>query len=293
VIFGIDALSVKPGLAGAGETYLHELVTHLARVDQENQYCLFTREPCSEWAEAPNLRSIAAPRVGRGALGTVFAEQLWLPLAARRMGVHALLCPAASVPLLWSQPAVVSLQRLLSSHPEFWDTGVGKLHHWRLRVRDRLYRTGVRSSVRRAAAVLAVTDQARREVIRTCGVDPRRIAVAPQGVSDRFRPVDAPQRIAPGASQSLFAVEGMRCAACIARIEQGRGADSYTDLAKDLTSIAAETSCAVTPVMSAAFCSAALMRKSGSSRWTTCRSTARRPMRRPGCSRICRREWTR
>ena len=33
--------------------------------------------------------------------------------------------------------------------------------------------------------------------------------------------MNAPQRIAPGASQSLFAVEGMRCAACIARIEQG------------------------------------------------------------------------
>src|SRR5207302_595957 len=72
----------------------------------------------------------------------------------------------------------------------------GTLHRWRLRLRDRRYRFGIRHSIRRAAAVLAVSDQARRDAIRFCGVDPGRIAVAPHGVSDRFRPVDAPQRVA-------------------------------------------------------------------------------------------------
>ena len=48
VIFGIDALSTNPGLSGAGESYLRELVTHLARVDQENEYRIFTGAGRSE-----------------------------------------------------------------------------------------------------------------------------------------------------------------------------------------------------------------------------------------------------
>jgi glycosyltransferase involved in cell wall biosynthesis len=124
------------------------------------------------------------------------AEQVWLPLAIQRAGVQALLCPTASVPLLLSRPAVVSIQRLLSSHPEFWATGEGSLPRWRGRLQDHWYRAGIRRSVRRAAAILAVSDQARREAIRGGGVDPTRVVVARHGVSDRFRPVDAPQRIA-------------------------------------------------------------------------------------------------
>src|SRR5947209_7756245 len=197
VIFGIDALSVDPGLSGAGEIYLRELITHLTLVDPENEYRVFTHAARPEWADgaAPNRRIIAAPRTGPGALPPLFAEQVWLPLAARRAGVHALLCSTAAIPVLLSQPAVVSLQRLWTSHPEFWAAKRSLLHRWRLRLRDSRDHWGIRHSVRRAAAVLAVSDQARRDAILFCGADPSRIAVAPHGVSDQFRPVDAPQRI--------------------------------------------------------------------------------------------------
>src|SRR5207248_602333 len=47
---------------------------------------------------------------------------------------------------------------------------------------------------------------------------------------------------------------GLRALVAIARLEQGRAADSYPDLTRDLTSIAADTNCAVTPVMSQPFC---------------------------------------
>ena len=109
MIFGINTISVKPGLAGAGATYLHELVTHLALVDQENEYRLFASATRREGldADAPNFRTIAAPRARLGPLQALATEQLWLPLAVRRAGVHAFLCPTASLPWLLSQPAVV------------------------------------------------------------------------------------------------------------------------------------------------------------------------------------------
>jgi len=51
---------------------------------------------------------------------------------------------------------------------------------------------------------------------------------------------------------------GLRALSAIARIEQGRMVDSYPDIVKDLTSIAADPNCSATPVMSTSFCSALL-----------------------------------
>lgn len=51
---------------------------------------------------------------------------------------------------------------------------------------------------------------------------------------------------------------GLRALTAIARIEQGRMVDSYPDMLKDLTSIAADPNCSATPVMSTTFCSALL-----------------------------------
>src|SRR5690349_13485123 len=95
VIFGINTLSVKPELAGGA--YLRELLTHLSRVDSENEYRLFVSAPDRDRVaiDAPNFRVIAAPPALCGPGQRFAAQQLWLPLAVRRSGVHALLCPAA------------------------------------------------------------------------------------------------------------------------------------------------------------------------------------------------------
>src|SRR5262245_60161383 len=49
---------------------------------------------------------------------------------------------------------------------------------------------------------------------------------------------------------------GLRALAAIARIEQGRAADSYPDTQRDLESITDNANCQLTPVMSVAFCNA-------------------------------------
>jgi tetratricopeptide (TPR) repeat protein len=49
---------------------------------------------------------------------------------------------------------------------------------------------------------------------------------------------------------------GLRALIEIAKLEQGRMADSYPDLARDLEAVIAEQSCSPTPVMAATFCKA-------------------------------------
>lgn len=198
MIFGINALSVKPGLTGGGETYLRELVAHLAQVDPDNEYRLFVsgaNRVCFR-VDAPNFREIVVPLAQRGTSHRIAMEQLWLPLAARHARLHALLCPTDGIPALLARPAVMTVQNLLSFHPELWVQSSGGLRRWQSRLQYRYYRASLRASARRAAAVLAVSEQTRRETVRYCAVDPRRIIVARHGVSRAFHPVEAPERIA-------------------------------------------------------------------------------------------------
>jgi glycosyltransferase involved in cell wall biosynthesis len=187
MVFGINALSVKPGLTGGGETYLRELVAQLFLEDRENQYCLFVSEDnraCFPLDE-PNVRVMVSSVAQRSTGYRVAAEQTWLPFAARRAGVDVLLCPTDSVPLLRFQRTVMTVQNLLPFHPEFWDAN-GRLG-WKKAAKHRCRRFLVRSSARRASALLAVSEQTRREAGCFCGVDPSRIIVAHHGVSPRFR----------------------------------------------------------------------------------------------------------
>lgn len=196
MVFGINTLSLKPGLAGEREGYLRELVAHLARVDRENDYCLFVsaagRDLLPE--EATRFRAVAYP-LG-GLLPRFAAEQLWLPAAARRAGVEVMLCPTAAVPRLLTQPAVITVHNPPSFCPELWGGAGRGLAHWPPRLRSRRYRESLRGSIRRAAALLAVSESIRRETARFCAIDSKRIVVARHGVARQFRPVEAPERIA-------------------------------------------------------------------------------------------------
>lgn len=60
-----------------------------------------------------------------------------------------------------------------------------------------LFRRDVRSAVRRASRVVAVSDFTRRELVERLGVDPARIRVVPSGVRVRAVPAEAPEGTGP------------------------------------------------------------------------------------------------
>jgi glycosyltransferase involved in cell wall biosynthesis len=196
VIFGINALLLRRGLSGERETYLRELVAHLARVDSENDYRLFIGAAGRDLlpAHAPRFRAVVCHLAG--SLPRFAAGQLWLAAAARRAGVDVLLCPTASVPRLVSQPTVITVHGPPSFCPELWSTATRGFRRWQSRLRARRCREAMRGSVRRAAALLAVSEPVRREAVRFCGIDPARVVVARHGVARQFRPVEASERIA-------------------------------------------------------------------------------------------------
>jgi glycosyltransferase involved in cell wall biosynthesis len=101
-------------------------------------------------------------------------EQLVLPVRARRLGAHALLCPANLAPLAHPRCVVVIHDAAALRHPG-----------WYSRTYAAFQRVILPAVARRAQQVITVSDFARAELQDLLGVD---AAVIPGGVDERFMP---------------------------------------------------------------------------------------------------------
>jgi glycosyltransferase involved in cell wall biosynthesis len=114
-------------------------------------------------------------------------EQFALPLALRRAGVTVSHGAAYAMPRFAPVPSVVTVHDLSFFRvPSAFPAAQGAY----------LRRT-LRHSVRHAAAMIAVSEFTRRELMSMLGADPARIHVVPNGLDDHFKP-------APPAACTLF-----------------------------------------------------------------------------------------
>jgi glycosyltransferase involved in cell wall biosynthesis len=107
-------------------------------------------------------------------------EQTVLPLALRRLGIEILHAPAYVAPLVAGTRTVVTFHDLsYFLFPETFNRS------------NRAYlQTFSRLSARRADRLIAVSEATRKDLVRLLGVAPERVEVIPNGVDDRFRPVE-------------------------------------------------------------------------------------------------------
>lgn len=121
----------------------------------------------------------AAPAAIRRPLPRILWEQSALPLALSRAGVDVYHGPAYGMPALARVPSVVTVHDLAFFRvPETFPRAQG----FYLRAATRL-------SVRRAAALVAVSSHTRRELIDVLGAAPERVHVVPNGADGTFRPL--------------------------------------------------------------------------------------------------------
>jgi glycosyltransferase involved in cell wall biosynthesis len=104
-------------------------------------------------------------------------EQAVLPVRARRLGARTLLCPANLAPLASLRTAVV-----------IHDASVLRNDGWYSGAYAAWLRFVLGAVVRRAGALITVSEFSRRELVALAGADPERIAVIPGGVDERFHP---------------------------------------------------------------------------------------------------------
>jgi glycosyltransferase involved in cell wall biosynthesis len=117
---------------------------------------------------------------GGGKASSVLRDALWYPFATGVLarGVDVLHCPTFRGPLRARAPVVLTLHDLaILRHPETfpaWHRAYG--------------RVGLRSTVRAADAVIAVSEFTKAEVEELLGVPAQRIRVVPNGVDPVFAP---------------------------------------------------------------------------------------------------------
>ena len=164
----IDAHSVGTQLGG-NETYAVNLIEALADIDQENQYTLYVTKPeavdrfTDRWPNFTVRRTLPHTPLVR--------IPLTLSRELRRRPVDVLHVQYTAPPLT-PCPIVTTIHDLAFEHlPETFNR-----RSWMQ------MRLTIRSTTRRAAQIITVSDYSREDIVRTYGVEPEMITVTPEAV---------------------------------------------------------------------------------------------------------------
>ncbi len=174
---GIDAsYLLEPRKTGV-ETYTLNLLRALLALPERPELLLYA---AGTLAEAPD----AAPVLRAGdRLRLSSRRRLWLrlrmPVAMLWDRVELAHLPGTILPPWLPCPAVTTFYDLAAAHyPELYDA-----------VELRLYERIIPTAARRSAAVIAISEATRRDLIEVLGVPSEKIFVTPLGVAGHFRPV--------------------------------------------------------------------------------------------------------
>jgi glycosyltransferase involved in cell wall biosynthesis len=170
MLLGIDIRSICREKAGIG-THFYELLHALAVTDRQNDYLLYTDRPFDEANKLPgNMRVIKM----------VLPAFLWHPAVAvhaKLAGIAAFLTPSCITSLL------LGWRMALLYIPDVSGLVLKEYHTRKVVLLSVLYTF----AVRKAAAVLTISDYSKREIAQTLKLRDSRIFVVKLGVSGDFK----------------------------------------------------------------------------------------------------------
>ncbi len=175
---GIDARFVDPAYPGIGR-YVSNLIPALTRQPGIDRVCVFHRaeqslDDLAHGARPEDVRSIRVRARVRS-----LAEQLELPRLARRHRLDVFHAPYVLAPMRLPCPMAVNIYDLIPLRP---DGGLSP-------PRRAAFRQLVRLALRRAAAVMALSETARAQINAAFPRAPTPIHVTPAAADGEFRPI--------------------------------------------------------------------------------------------------------
>ncbi|MBI4798320.1 MAG: glycosyltransferase, partial [Desulfarculus sp.] len=179
-----DLRILEPVMHGMAR-YGLELLKALLAADPGLEVLALVRraEDAVHLPSAPNLHTAVHDLAPYGP-----AAQLRLPGILKALKPDLYFCPFYAPPARYQGPMVLTIHDLI--HLRF------PANHG---LRHRLfYRLVVGPAARRARAVFTVSQHSRDDIVELLGVDPRRVAITPNGVGSAFRPL-TPERQAQAA----------------------------------------------------------------------------------------------
>ncbi len=176
---GLNAhlLALEETYRGAGiNWYIHNLLTHLPRVDRDNRYTAFIGD--GRFTSSGLALKLSRLPTSRPVV-RIFWEQVVQPFALQKERVDLLHALAFVTPLLSPCPAVVTIYDLsFLLYPESFK----RFKRFYLGLFTRL-------SARRARRIIAISKSTKRDVVRLLGVPPEKVEVIYCGIDEAFRPL--------------------------------------------------------------------------------------------------------
>src|ERR1700680_2556447 len=166
---GVNALYLIPGAVGGTEIYLRELLAALGRIDNANEYFIFTNlEPDADLVpRQPNFQWKPQALRARSRPVRILWEQTVLPLEASRYKIDVLFNPGFTAPVLCSCPCVTVFHDLQHKrHPEhfrWFDLPFWRLLLW--------------ASAHRSRRLIAVSEATRVDLLHFYRLKADRIVV--------------------------------------------------------------------------------------------------------------------
>jgi glycosyltransferase involved in cell wall biosynthesis len=185
-IIGLDnispGLSTGQGCIGGMRTYLQDLVTHLPQLIPGAVVKLFTPawSPAFDLPDDGSVQTVDCGDVPTSRAGRVWYEQTVLPRLIGKHQVDIWLGTCNTLPLRLPCPAALIVQSLqFLTHPEAFSS----VRRWYLQ-------NIVPASIRRAGAVIVLSESSRSEVMSRFHTPAAKVRVIPHCLHDIFKPSD-------------------------------------------------------------------------------------------------------
>jgi glycosyltransferase involved in cell wall biosynthesis len=176
---GINALFILPGKAGGLETVFRNLLSSFLHVDTTNEYVVFSSKESSGLAPTgPNIREVPCPVSTKFRPGKHVWEQTVFPFWLKANRIDILLSPGNVTPLCAPCPSVTVINDAI---PFIRPENFGLFERLALKSFFHL-------SARRSAAVLTLSESAKRDLVRHLHLPERKVQVVYLAAEDRFKP---------------------------------------------------------------------------------------------------------
>ena len=179
---GITTLTVNREDFGGGERYLHFLLQHLAKIDQENEYFIFVSPQNQDkfTINQKNFATIVCPVNVDNRVRRVLYEQSSFPKLIKQYGIDVFHSPNNVLSLRIQCKSVLTIQYMFSFiMPQDY---VPFYRRW-------YFNTLMKSSARKANKIISVSDDNKHQIIRYLGLPESKIVTIYHGIDESFRRV--------------------------------------------------------------------------------------------------------
>jgi len=140
--------------------YIQQLVTHLQKLDQENQYVLFLRKSnWDEFEETANFKKVMADYHWY-----TLEEQIKMPQKVRAQNLDIMHYPHFNVPIMARTRFIITIHDLiLLEHPTTRATTLGPLKY---KLKFAGYKKVISQGLRRAEKIIAVSEYTKKSILK-------------------------------------------------------------------------------------------------------------------------------